>query len=345
MASPPEPAAVPRLLAERRDITCCPICGAELDVDGGITCRGCGHQFGYDEGIPRFYWPHDSVGSSEDVTEVVKAFYEENPFPNYSECETRETLAAKARQAVLADVLDKKIGDQATVLEAGCGTGQLSNFLSMREGRNVFATDLCLNSLRLGHGFAAANDLGNIAFVQMNLFRPVFKPKSFDLVISNGVLHHTADPFGGFRSIAKLVKDDGLILIGLYNRYGRVMTNVRRGIFNRTGTRFESLDPLLRKGGYSEMKKRTWFMDQYKHPHESQHTMDEVLGWFDSCGIEFVNSLPQPQLNKNLVRAEDLLEPRPPGARTTRLLVQTQMAVADREGGFFVMIGRRRATA
>ena len=35
----------------------------------------------------------------------------------------------------------------------------------------------------------------------MNLFKPCFKPEQFDVVLCNGVLHHTADPWGGFQSI------------------------------------------------------------------------------------------------------------------------------------------------
>ena len=54
--------------------------------------------------------------------------------------------------------------------------------------------------------FKQQNDCDRAHFVQMNLFRPAFKPGSFDLVISNGVLHHTSDPFLGFKSISRLVR-------------------------------------------------------------------------------------------------------------------------------------------
>ena len=52
----------------------------------------------------------------------------------------------------------------------------------------------------------------------MNLFRPVFKAETFDVVICSGVLHHTSDPLTGFQSISKLVKKGGYIIIGLYNK-------------------------------------------------------------------------------------------------------------------------------
>ena len=31
------------------------------------------------------YWPHEGSGDGKAVTEAVKAFYEETPFPNYED--------------------------------------------------------------------------------------------------------------------------------------------------------------------------------------------------------------------------------------------------------------------
>jgi hypothetical protein len=59
--------------------------------------------------------------SDRDVTEMVKAFYEETPFPNYDDIDSRETLVMKARQGRFAAALDDQLPDGAIVLEAGCG--------------------------------------------------------------------------------------------------------------------------------------------------------------------------------------------------------------------------------
>ncbi len=92
--------------------------------------------------------------------------------------------------------------------------GELSNFLSMRWGRTVFATDLSLASLRLGQEFKVRNQLENVAFFQMNLFRPAFRPEAFDVVICSGVLHHTGNPFLVFQTVSRLVRHGGYISAG-----------------------------------------------------------------------------------------------------------------------------------
>ncbi len=101
---------------------------------------------------------------------------------------------------------------------------------------------MCMNSLRLATDFKRRNALSRVEFVQMNLFRPCFPDGEFDLVISNGVLHHTSNPWLAFETISRLVKPGGYVLVGLYHRYGRLATDVRRRIFDMTGDRMRWLD-------------------------------------------------------------------------------------------------------
>lgn len=341
MASKPSPSFL-----QHPDLFVCPGCAAALQArpDGSsISCTGCGHAFPVDNGIPQLFWPTEWT-SKVDVTELVKSFYEETPFPNYDDLDSPESLRLKAERGVFARLLTEQLPFGAKILEAGCGTGQLSNFLALTWGRSVFATDMCLNSLRLGHGFKERFQIANVTFLQMNLFKPVFKAESFDFVISNGVLHHTGDPFLGFETLVKCLKPGGFVIIGLYNTYARLTTDCRRAIFRLTGDRLTFLDPRHRVKGLSDIRKQAWFKDQYKHPHESKHTIDEVLGWFDRVGVEFVNSIPKAMAAQPFTADEKLFEPQPRGSTADHFLVQAGMLLGGgREGGLFVMIGRKKA--
>jgi SAM-dependent methyltransferase len=342
--APAEPTALPALLAESLELLACPACGGALAAapGAGLACQGCARAFPCSEGIPRLYWPNDWTGR-EDVTEVVKAFYEETPFPNYDEIDSSERLRAKAEQGLFARLLNEQIPFGARILEAGCGTGQLSNFLGLTWPRRVFGTDLCLNSLRLAEAFRAGQSIAGACFVQMNLFRPAFRAESFDVVVSNGVLHHTSDPLGGFRSLLRLLKPGGIVIVGLYNRFGRLTTDLRRVLFRLSGDRAKWVDPWLRRAGLGQAKQRAWFMDQYKHPHESKHTLGEVLAWFDRCAVEFLNGVPRCTAGEGLSPREELFAPHPRGSGFDHFAVQARMMLSGgREGGFFTMIGRKR---
>ena len=321
----------------------CPGCGRSLKAgEKGFRCSGCGREYGCESGIPLLFYPNDWDAARDDVTEVVKSFYEETPFPNYDDTDSVWRLKEKAEKGVFARLLDEQVSPEARVLEAGCGTGQLSNFMAIRAGRSVFGTDMCLNSLKLGQAFKENNKLDNVTFLQMNLFKPVFMPESFDVVVSNGVLHHTSDPFLGFQILSRLVKKGGYVVIGLYNTYGRLTTDFRRSIFKRFPNRFQFLDPRLKASGLSDIRKKTWFMDQYKHPHESKHTIGEVLHWFDRCGFQFMAAIPKAVAFERFSLEEKLFVEHPSGSKIDHFIVQAGMLLSGgREGGFFTMIGRK----
>ncbi len=337
---------LPPLIVQHMDIFSCPSCGGNLNIRKDcckIDCPKCKRVFECEGGIPLLFWSNEWKDSQTDVTNVMKSFYEETPFPNYEDLDSTWSLREKAEKGIFARLLDEQIPPSARILEVGCGTGQLSNFLGIKSGRTIFAADICLNSLKLGQEFKEKNQVDNVAFLQMNLFRPVFVPETFDLVVCNGVLHHTSAPFLGFQSIAKLVKKGGFIVIGLYNSYGRISTDIRRLIFKFSGNRFKFLDLRLRNQNLSVMRKHTWFMDQYKNPHESKHTIGEVLRWFKRAGIEFVSSVPKAVMFESFSPEEKLFKASPAGTGLDHLFVQLGMLLSGgREGGFFIMIGRKR---
>jgi SAM-dependent methyltransferase len=325
------------------DIIRCARCHGRLDErsEKELACGGCGQRYPVTDGIPQLFVPNDWDHPRPDVTDVVKAFYEETPFPNYDDLDSRESLRKKARLGVFARLLDEQLPPDVTVLEVGCGTGQLTNFLGINWRRRAIGADLCMNSLRLAKEFRDRFAIVNADFVQMNLFRPPFADASMDVVISNGVLHHTSDPEAGFRAIAAKVKPGGYVLVGLYNWLGRLPTLWRRRLIEMFGDRMAALDARLRRGELNIGRQSAWFRDQYQHPHESRHSMDEVLRWFERNGIEFISSIPSIG-DVDFQEDEPIFTSRGPGHRLDRLSSEIEMLLSGgTDGGLFIMIGRR----
>jgi len=281
------------------------------------------------------------AADGQDVTEIVKQFYEETPFPNYDDLDNPRALVEKARTSVFARLLNEQLPCDARVVEVGCGTGQLTNFLSIPH-RAVIGVDVCLNSLRLAQGFKTHHGLEHATFAQMNLFRPGLREGFFDFVISNGVLHHTSDCRGAFGRIARLAKPSGYVVVGLYSGYSRRLHHARRAVTRWTGVTNRWLDPHFGRMA-ADGKRTAWFRDQYCHPHETVHTLDEVLGWLGEFELDFVNSIPKPRLETAVAPDEDLFAPRDEGTALERVLSQLRdIGSGYREGGFFIVIARRR---
>ncbi|MDP8246172.1 MAG: methyltransferase domain-containing protein [Candidatus Hinthialibacter antarcticus] len=325
------------------DLLICPKTGAPMRLQGDayVSEGDDSVRFPIEEGFLRAFVPHE--GADEDITQKMKAFYEEHPFPNYDDIDSVGSLIEKSLARGFPNLFNRSIPPHSTVLEVGCGTGQLGNFLSVFQ-RRVVSVDLCLNSLRLATKFKTENQLDRASFCHMNLFRIPLKPESFDYLICTGVLHSTDDPVGGFRGFVPLVKPGGYMVIGLYNRYCRMKTVMRQWMYPFMGDRVAMFDPYLRQYKVSEEKRKSWIMDQYVNPRESLHTIDEVLQWFDDNGIEFVRALPSAVFGTrpDYDYRKSVFEPEPRGTVLDHLLSQGREMIYDIDGGLFLMIGRKK---
>ena len=259
---------------------------------------------------------------ADEILKKVKSLYEKYPYPsrNVTRRKGMETYAKWVLNAIGEKDLDFFKGK--FILEAGCGTGELGASLALC-GAKVVGIDISNASLKKAEELKKRLDIKNWDLIQSDILGIAFSQKTkFDLVISYGVLHHTSNPKKGFENLVRLVKDNGLISIGLYNRIGRIRHRIKRKIVNViAGENFEKRMNLARKlFFFGEMPKQgiIWLADKYAHPHESYHSAREVKGWFRKNRIKFISS--KPDLGKMLEVSE-------------------LSWVLGRRGAFFVMTG------
>jgi 2-polyprenyl-3-methyl-5-hydroxy-6-metoxy-1,4-benzoquinol methylase len=304
-------------------------------VASGLRSQKTGQVFPNVDGIPSLFAVD---GKSEDIRKRVQDFYEENPFPSYEGLEEFGELVNKGRMNPFTRDLLAGIGYNKLVLECGCGTGQLSQFLQLNNN-HVLGIDMTLNSLGLAIDHKQRNELSRSAFVQMNIFDLAIKDGSFDVVISHGVLHHTADARQAFSCVARKAKPGGLVIIGLYNSYARILTWLRSKLVGVVGNR---IDYVVRNRIQDERKADIWIQDQYYNPHETWHSIGEVLGWFEEEGIEFLNCYPR-ILGSSGEDDMDFCSESDPGTPYQRAVTQLSwLGSIAREGSLFDLIGRRK---
>lgn len=104
----------------------------------------------------------------------------------------------------------------ARLLEVGCGMGtDLLQFA--RGGARVTGMDLTPRSIEISrkhlelYGQAGDFAIGDCEHLP-------FTDESFDVVYSNGVLHHTPDTAGAVREIHRVLRKNGLARVMLYHR-------------------------------------------------------------------------------------------------------------------------------
>lgn len=104
----------------------------------------------------------------------------------------------------------------ARLLEVGCGMGtDLLQFA--RGGAHCTGVDLTPRSVEISrHRFGVYGMRGD--FLVSDGERLPFADESFDVVYSNGVLHHTPDTAGAAREIHRVLRKGGVAKVMLYHR-------------------------------------------------------------------------------------------------------------------------------
>ena len=280
---------------------------------------------------------------NDKITKKVSDFYNVNPFPNYNTNDNMKSIITKGDRNFLAKEFKKFIGFNKRVLEIGCGTCQLSIYFANSTNNLIVSMDATLESIKIGKKFCDRNYVKNIAFVNADIFDDVFVSEYFDFIWTNGVLHHTKNPNKAFTLSCKYLKKDGYILVGLYNKFGRVRTFFRKFFYKIFGKKFlYFFDPILKRFKISDQERDAWILDQYSHPQESTHTLDEVLDWFEENNIEYISSIPSCSLYEK--SSLSLFAKQNKGSYISRLILQLYMIFnkLGSDGGLFVVVGKKK---
>ena len=212
----------------------CLNCGMGLVMDvQQVSCSHCGASWPVDKGIPRFFDPSYYWGehARERAVELLEAAEREGWH-----------RAVEARVAgngnMLLSVLDWQrtawltllgLGSDAVALDVGCGHGAITESLARTVGW-VYALEAIPERLEFTRVRLQQEAIRNVSLVQASALDPPFPDKFFDLIVVNGVLEWVGewgperDPravqLGFLRRLHRILKDDGVVVIGIENRFG-----------------------------------------------------------------------------------------------------------------------------
>ena len=281
---------------------------------------------------------------------LVKELYEKYPYPSRNSVRAEEIIYfAEWVARIFGET--KSYWKGKTILELGCGTGELANALALC-GARITAVDFSSSSIKkakeLSKKLKTSNKthflLKNILELNENSFsedKNSKKHTKFDAVIALGSLHHTIDALKGFQIGCKFAKPNGIVVIGLYNKYARFRHIIRRSFLRvLAGNDIEKRihfgeklfgakegiekskgkqKSLMGDNSYYAKEGKSWAADKYGQVHESYHSVGQVLHWFSEEGIEFIAS--KPEFEKPIIDELKWL--------------------IEKKGAFFVMTGKK----
>jgi carbamoyltransferase len=282
-----------------------------------------------------------SPNGDTDTKEEVLSFYKELPFNYYSNAVDTAVELLRSNRIKSYPSLHRHLrrARGARVIDVGCGAGWFVN--SCRHFYDTTVLGVDMNPVVLKQARSVARlmpESDGVAFVEADVFE--FEPdEPFDVVNSLGVLHHTPDCHQAIRRVLEWIAPGGYLHLGLYHHYGRkpfldhfASLQANGAADSRLYDEFKRLNPNIS----DETHLLSWFRDQVLHPHETQHTYEEIQALLRSEGFRVeatsINHFkPMPSLDRLIE-----LERRQEQASKDALYKKGQYAP-----GFFVVWARR----
>jgi carbamoyltransferase len=225
-----------------------------------------------------------------EIGKRVLNFYKDLPFNYYSNAADMAAELMKGNRIREYPVLHHNLNQlkKARVLDVGCGAGWFVNSCAHYYGHAAIGVDLNPKALREARAVARfMTGCQNVQFLEADVFN--YEPDGqFDVVNSLGVLHHTANCHAAIRRVLHWVAAKGFLHLGLYHSYGRQPFLEHFARLRQEGgsdaalyQEFARLNPEITDSTHL----LSWFRDQVLHPHETQHSFEEIYGLLESSGF------------------------------------------------------------
>lgn len=154
----------------------------------------------------------------------VKEFYSQLQFPGTYTIADLEFYDEIVCNNYLK-IFDEAVSKSTAVLDIGCGSGFIINFLARRYPNVIFDAVDFSDSINFAKQFSKSHCINNINYYKED-FLTWNADKTYDLVLSNGVLHHIPEYQRAVDKIYKLATDK--VIIGIYNKYGKLLKRISK---------------------------------------------------------------------------------------------------------------------
>jgi SAM-dependent methyltransferase len=130
---------------------------------------------------------------------------------------------------------DRPVRTDLDILIAGCGTNQAAVIAFCNPQARILAVDVSQSSLSHEQFLKDKYNLHNLELLRHPIEQLGELGRSFDLIMSTGVLHHMDEPKAGIKALAQCLRPDGVIALMLYARFGRLGVEMMQSVFREMG--------------------------------------------------------------------------------------------------------------
>ena len=189
------------------------------------------------------------------------------------------------------------------VLVGGCGTRAAACYAHLYPQCRVVGIDVSRASLQHEQRLKQRHRLDNLTLHHCPLEEVAKLGASFDYISCHGVLHHLSEPATGLRALGGVLRQDGVIAMMLYGKYGRQPIYLFQRLFRLLGLGHEPQDVAMVRHTLAALpddhplhrylrtatdpRSDAGLVDAFLHRRDRPYTVPDCLALVSEAGLVF----------------------------------------------------------
>jgi ubiquinone/menaquinone biosynthesis C-methylase UbiE len=177
------------------------------------------------------------------------------------------------------------------VLDAGCGNGRYTAAWRLIGARQAVGVDISPLNIATARRRVEQLNINGVTFEQGNALELPFPDNSFDVVFSNGVLHHTVDWRAGVLECVRTLKPGGLGWLYLIENPGGLFWDVIEilRVITKGLDRDAARNAMQTLG--TPANRIFYMLDHVMVPINVRLTPDEIIACLEQAGAKYIKRL------------------------------------------------------
>ncbi len=185
---------------------------------------------------------------------------------------------------------------ERTVLEVGCG-GRAAGITSLIPlgPKSIQAIDANRMNVNLVRKLCAANHWSHVTVHHADALHLPFPDLHFDWVVSDGVIHHTTDPYRCFKEMTRVTQKGGFVFLGIYGYgglWGRIIHPL--GIALGKLLPYNLMLRFVNATGFMRSQNNS-LIDWFYTPIQEKFNASEIYSWYQNNQFDMIEHITSPK--------------------------------------------------
>ncbi|MEO5335350.1 MAG: class I SAM-dependent methyltransferase [Magnetospirillum sp. WYHS-4] len=287
-------------------------------------------------------FPHQD----SDVHLSQREFFDKHPFPGLH-------LPEDVTRAQFINILEKNhlyrcirglLFPGCRLLDAGCGTGEFTAYLSMGTDAEVIGIDYSQATIAWARNLATkVPGLGRVDFREADVFALSNEYRgNFDVVLAMGLFPSIPREQEGLRNLVDTLKPGGIAIFGFFDPVGRAYLRLKRWLLQASARCFADQEAIVRKAMMAHVKDENlvrWQINQLTEEFLNFHSPRRAWSMMAEAGLSVTDCFPSCQALGGIY--PEALEVKEAMAKPFPTLGGQMRWLMEGTDGYFVLAGRK----